>query len=150
MKLEDVLKMEKFESEYHRATLNIMYTGVWLLEQINSVLKPYGLSDQQYNVLRILRGQKGKPANLFMIQERMIHPMSNATRLVEKLRLKELVEREVCEKNRRMVEITITQKGLDLLKEIQPSINKSEAEMAAHLTEKEATQLADLLDKLRG
>ncbi len=150
MKLEDVLKMKKFESEYHRATLNIIYSGIWLLEQVNSVLKPYGLSDQQYNVLRILRGQKGKPANLFSIQERMIHPMSNATRLVEKLRLKGLVKREICEKNRRKVEITITKKGLDLLDEIQPAITKSENAMATQLSKKEAAQLADLLDKMRG
>lgn len=142
--------MNKFESEYHRATLGIMYTGNWLLEQVNSALKPFSLSDQQYNVLRILRGQKGKPANLFMIQERMIHRMSNATRLVEKLRLKGLVDRKICEHNRRKVEIIITQKGLDLLDELQPLIEKSETEMTANLSEKEAAQLANLLDKLRG
>lgn len=150
MTLEEELKMNKFESEYHRATLGIMYTGNWLLEQVNAALKPFGLSDQQYNVLRILRGQKGKPANLFMIQERMIHRMSNATRLVEKLRLKGLVERKICEHNRRKVEIIITQQGLDLLDKIQPLITKSEAEMTANLSETEAAQLANLLDKLRG
>lgn len=149
MKLEEELKMEKFENPYHRVALNIMFTGNWLKDRVNTILKPFGLSDQQYNVLRILRGQKDKPANLFTIQERMIHRMSNATRLVEKLRLKGLVERRICEDNRRMVEITITQKGLDLLKTIQPHISENDLTVSQKLSEKEATQLADLLDKLR-
>ena len=150
MDLQEVLKMNKFESPNHRAALNIMYTGYWLAERMNKLLKPFGLSEQQYNVLRILRGQKGKPANLFMIQERMIHKMSNATRLVEKLRKKSMVERRICEENRRMVEITITKKGLDMLDKIQPSISANEKELFGRLNEKEATELADLLDKLRG
>lgn len=149
MKLEEELKMKSFENQYHRVALNIMFTGNWLMERVNTVLKPFGLSDQQYNVLRILRGQKGKPANLFMIQERMIHRMSNATRLVEKLRQKGLVERKICEENRRMVEITITNKGLKLLDKIQPQISTNNDLIKNKLTEREAILLADLLDKIR-
>ena len=149
MKLEEAIKTKNFESEYHRAALNIMFTANWMGEQVLALMKKYGLSEQQYNVLRILRGQKGKPANLFTIQERMIHKMSNATRLVEKLRLKGLVERITCEDNRRMVEITITKKGLNLLEEMQPYMSENHNQMFNQLSEKEAKQLSDLLDKMR-
>lgn len=141
--------MEKFKSEFQRAMLNIMFTAYWLEDQSAEVFKSYGISMQQYNVLRILRGQKGKPANLFLIQDRMIHKMSNATRLVEKLRLKGYVKRVTCEENRRKVEITITDKGLHMLDEIEPKIRKSEADTFSSLTEKDAIQLGRLLDKLR-
>ena len=104
MKLEDELKM-RFKTPHDRALLSTVFTGVWLTDRFNRFLKQFGLSEQQFNVLRILRGQKGKPANLFLIQERMVHRMSNATRLVEKLRQKALVERVVCEEDRRKVEI---------------------------------------------
>lgn len=150
MKLEDELKMEKFKSEYQRAFLNIMFTSYWLEDKHNDLFKSYDLSMQQYNVLRILRGQKGKPINLFSIQDRMIHKMSNATRLVEKLRLKGHVRRVTCEENRRKVEITITDKGLDLLEELEPKIKKAETDSFSNLSEKEANQLGRLLDKMRG
>ncbi|MBS1636378.1 MAG: winged helix DNA-binding protein [Bacteroidetes bacterium] len=150
MKLEDELKMEKFRTEFQRAFLNIIFTAYWLEDQNNELFKSYDISMQQYNVLRILRGQKGKPANLFLIQDRMIHKMSNATRLVEKLRLKGYVKRVTCEENRRKVEITITDKGLQLLEELEPKMKKSEADISANITDKEAAQLGRLLDKLRG
>lgn len=150
MKLEDELKMEKFRTEFQRAFLNIIFTAYWLEDQNNELFKSYDISMQQYNVLRILRGQKGKPANLFLIQDRMIHKMSNATRLVEKLRIKGYVKRVTCEENRRKVEITITDKGLQLLEELEPKMKKSEADISANITDKEAAQLGRLLDKLRG
>lgn len=150
MKLEEELKMDKFRSEYQRTMLNILFTSYWMEEKANEVFKTFGISMQQYNVLRILRGQKGKPANLFLIQERMIHKMSNATRLVEKLRLKGYVKRITCEENRRKVEITITEKGLQLLEDIEPKMKKSETDTFSNLSEKEAVQLGRLLDKMRG
>lgn len=149
MRLEDELKQEKFKSEYQRAMLNVIFTAYWLEDKSHEIFKGYAISMQQYNVLRILRGQKGKPVNLFLIQDRMIHKMSNATRLVEKLRLKGYVKRTTCEANRRKVEITITDKGLQFLDEIEPKIKKSETDMFSNLTEKEAVQLGRLLDKIR-
>ena len=149
MKLEEELKMKKFQSPYQRATLSIIFTAGWFSEKFHTLLKPYGISEQQYNVLRILRGQNGKPANLFMIQERMIHKMSNATRLVEKLRLKKLVNREICEANRRMINVDITEKGLKVLEEIDELNQNFEATLYAHLNKQEATMIGDLLDKLR-
>ena len=150
MKLEAELKMKQFESPHHRTLLNIMFTSSWLADRMSSITKPYDISEQQYNVLRILRGQKGKPVNLMDIQERMLHKTSNATRLVEKLRQKGLVERVLCEQNRRKVEISITKSGLGLLAELDPILNTKDTEMFKTLTNKEAILLGDLLDKFRG
>lgn len=149
MKLEEELKVKKFESHYQKAGLSIMFTSAWLEDQINSLLKEYDISEQQYNVLRILKGQKDQPLNLMDIQERMIHKMSNATRLVEKLRLKGLVEREVCEDNRRKVEIRITNTGLELVDKLIPKMKKLHTKVFDNISKKEAKQLATLLDKLR-
>ena len=150
MKLEQELKMQQFEGPHHRALLNIMFTSSWMADKMSEITKPYDISEQQYNVLRILRGQKGNPANLMDIQERMLHKTSNATRLVEKLRQKGMVERVLCEQNRRKVEISITNKGLDLLTELDPILNTKDSEMFKSLTKAEATLLGELLDKLRG
>ena len=150
MKLEEALKISKFSSNEQRAALNIIYTAAWLNERVSAMLKPYDISEQQYNVLRILRGQGDKPASLHLVQERMVHKMSNATRLVEKLRHKGLVDRRECPHNRRQVEITITRKGKDLLETIEPERIKQEQNLFQNLNEHEVVQLADLLDKLRG
>lgn len=150
MKLEEELKMKKFASAKARAGLNVVFTGAWITDRFNQLLRPFGISEQQYNVLRILRGQKGEPANLFTIQERMVHRMSNATRLVEKLRLKGYVERKICEENRRKIEVTITQKGLDLIDEIEPISIASNKELNSRMTKAEAELLGEVLDRIRG
>ncbi len=151
MKLEKEIKTDKFGSQFQRASLSVIFTGVWLTDKFNAILKPYGISEQQYNVLRILKGQKGTPINLYSIQERMLHRMSNATRLVEKLRLKEYVKRETCENNRRKVEITLTEKGQELLVKIEKNIQSDGylQELLTKWTDEEAKQVGDLLDKLR-
>lgn len=150
MKLESEIKTRKFESPYQRTNLNIVFTANWLNEQFNEIFKKFDLSQQQYNVLRILRGQKGKAINLVDVQSRMLQRNSNATRLVEKLKQKGLVERILCESNRRKVEISITKQGLTLLKEIDPCIKDMEGRIFDAITVKEANFLGDLLDKLRG
>ena len=150
MKLEDEIQMKGFKSAGHRVGLEIMYTGNWLYEKVNTLLKPYGVSEQQYNVLRILKGQKGSPINLLSIQERMIHKMSNTTRLVEKLKIKGFVQRETCETNRRMVEITITDEGLELLDFLDPIMKVNMKDAIERLTKKESDQLCSLLEKFRG
>ena len=107
------------------------------------------LSPEQYNVLRILRGQQGKPATIAAIQERMLNTMSNASRLVDKLKAKDLVKRDECPENRRKVDVLITEKGLRLLESLEPeivAINKK----VIHLEEAELSLLNGLLDKLRG
>lgn len=149
MKLEDELKMPKFRNSYQKASLNLMFTGEWMMARVDSLLKPYDISSQQFNVLRILRGQQGKPINLFTVQERMLNRMSNATRLVEKLRLKGLVTRELCEQNRRKVEIAITDKGIDLLDSLDPLMQQLEEDTFKNLSADEAQRLSDTLDRVR-
>ena len=132
-----------------KALLNVMYTQNVIADQFNELLKPFDLSAEQFNVLRILRGQKGNAVNMCMIQERMIAKTSNTTRLVDKLLLKELVTREVCPANRRKIEVTITQKGLDLLIELEPKVKIHEESYSQKLSEEERLQLNELLEKFR-
>tara|TARA_R100001369_G_scaffold21881_1_gene39677 strand:+ start:53296 stop:53748 length:453 start_codon:yes stop_codon:yes gene_type:complete len=146
MKIEDLLQTEKTLPPSRKLLLSILHTTNLINDKISDALKPFDISIPQFNVLRILRGQKGKPANLSTIQERMVSKMSNTTRIVDKLITKEYVERVICEKNRRKVEITITIKGLHFLKEIDPIIDKTEDMLTENLT---ASELEDLTTKLQ-
>ena len=148
MKLEEELQQKKFSSEVLKAILNIEFTGNWLDSEANRVLKPFGISSQQYNVLRILKGQGDNAISVNNIMSRMINKMSNASRLVEKLRQKDLIERVTCESDRRQVDVRITKKGLQLLVDSGESMNKYDR-MKSKLTEKEAKTLNGLLEKIR-
>ena len=150
MKLEQELKMTKFENAEQRAGLNVIFTGAWITDKTNSLLKPFGVSEHQFNVLRIVRGQKGNPLSMLEIQDRMIYRTSNTTRMVEKLKQKGLLIRQECAENRRKVEIFITKEGLTLLDKIEPILKSNSANMFENLSESEAVLLGDLLDKLRG
>ena len=125
-----------------------MRLGQFMSDEISCTLHPYGLSIQQFNVLRILRGCQKKPASLQYITSRMIHKTSNTTRIVDRLLEKKLVNRKPCAENRRMVEINITQAGLKLLTTIDPVIDKKENEVASRLSKKELTTLLDNYKKL--
>lgn len=149
MTIEEAIKSSIPLNPITKTVLNIMYTSRIVEEQVADMLKPYKISMQQYNVLRILRGQKGNPANLFTIQERMINKMSNTTRLVDKLIDKGFAERTICESNRRKVEILITQKGLDLLSEIDPVTQANNNNILKDFTLVELNTLNSLLDKIR-
>lgn len=129
--------------------LNVLYTQNVITDNFNELLKPYDLSGEQYNVLRILRGQKGNPANMCLIQERMLAKTSNTTRLVDKLLLKDFVTRKVCPENRRKIEVLITQKGLDVLKELDPKVIAHEEFFSKNLNAEEIVQLNQLLEKYR-
>ncbi|MCL9808869.1 MarR family winged helix-turn-helix transcriptional regulator [Flavobacterium luminosum] len=149
MKIEEVIKSTVSLSDAKKVVLNIIHTEMLINENLNEVLKPYDLSPEQYNVLRILRGQKGKPANMCIIQERMIAKTSNTTRLVDKLLLKEFVTRNVCPENRRKIEVTITEKGLKILEDLDPKIDDHENNFAQKLTSEELGILNNLLEKYR-
>lgn len=149
MTIEEAIKSTTPINPYTRTVLNILYTSRIVEEQVAEMLKPYKISMQQYNVLRILRGQKGNPANLYTIQERMINKMSNTTRLVDKLIDKGFAERTICESNRRKVEILITQKGLDLLTEIDPVTQANNNNILKELSLVELNTLNNLLDKIK-
>ena len=148
MRLEEELKQEKFQSEHQKALLNILFTSNWLDADSARILKPFGISSQQYNVLRILKGQGDNAISVNNIMSRMIDRMSNASRLVEKLRKKELIERVTCEHDRRQVDVKITSKGLDLLKESGKEMNKFD-QMKSKLSKTEAQTLNLLLEKIR-
>lgn len=129
--------------------INLLYTENWISDRISSELKTYDISIQQFNVLRILKGQGGKPANLSTIQERMVSKMSNTTRLVDKLIKKDLVKRIICETNRRKVEITITENGNNFLDKISPVMDNFEKKITSNLSKEELNILNNLLNKLR-
>ena len=149
MEIGKEIKQTKFKNEHHKMLINILFTSNWLGAKHACSLKPYGISSQQFNLLRILRGQHPKPATVNLLIDRMLDKNSNASRLVEKLRVKKLVERATCEEDRRAVNVIITQKGLDLLAEIDKH-EISFLKDLKNLSEKEAEQLNALLDKLRG
>ena len=129
--------------------VSIMQANNSVMEKLAHALKPFGLSVQQFNVLRILRGQKGNMLNLNEITHRMIHKMSNTTRLVDKLIDKSLVERVICPENRRRVNISITEKGLEILSQIDSVIQEFEKEIIHLLSEKEKNTLLNLLIKIK-
>ncbi|MES2731832.1 MAG: MarR family transcriptional regulator [Bacteroidota bacterium] len=148
MSIEQDIQQKSFKNPYQKVIINLMYTHSWLSARQSQLLKPFGITAAQYNVLRILRGQHPKPATVNLIIERMIDKMSNASRLVDKLLVKKLVVRHVCPNDRRAVDVLITQEGLNLLQEIdvlQEDLDKT----FSHLSEQEAGQLSDLLDKMR-
>jgi len=148
MKIEDLLKTEQTLPPSRKLLLSILHTTNLINDKISEALKPFDISIPQFNVLRILRGQKGKPSNLSTIQERMVSKMSNTTRIVDKLITKGYAERVICAENRRKVEITITSKGLDFLKEIDPIIDKTEDIITENLTASEIEDLSFNLQKL--
>jgi len=132
-----------------KTVINIMYTSRIIEEAVAASLKPYDLTLQQYNVMRILRGQHGNPANLSTLQERMIDHSSNTTRLVDKLIKKEWVRRQVCVQNRRKVEIFITEKGLEVLRVLDPITEQNNQDILKNSSPQELESLNQLLDNLR-
>lgn len=149
MKIEEILKSTVLMDNSKKIILNILYTQNVISENFNEILKPHDISGEQYNVLRILRGQKGNPANMWTIQERMLAKTSNTTRLVDKLLLKQFVTRKVCLENRRKIEVLITQKGLEVLEELDPQVIAHEQFFSQNLNSKEIDQLNTLLEKYR-
>lgn len=149
MILEKEIKQTRFVSSVQKAVLNILFTSNWISGLASKMLKPFGISPQQYNVLRILRGSAPEKLMLADISSRMIDKMSNATRLVEKLKQKSLCTRELNEQNRRKVTIGITEKGLQLLLEIEEVMKQQHHAFNEKLSVEEAETLNQLLEKLR-
>ena len=149
MKIEDVIKSTVPLDDAKKVILNFTYTHIVIGDKFHEILKPYDISREQYNVMRILRGQKGCPANMCIIQERMISKNSNTTRLIDKLLLKHLVTRKECPDNRRKIEVLITSKGHEVLNELDPKVIEHELLFANNLEESELNQLNQLLEKYR-
>ena len=145
----DIKQTTPFKTPYHRVMVNLMYTSNWLADSQMRLLKPFGLTPQQYNVLRILRGQYPNPVKVSDITERMLDKMSNASRLVDKLVAKNLVLRTECPSDRRAVDVVITDQGMALLKRLDVHQAGWDTTQGSKLTEEEAIQLSELLDRLR-
>ena len=148
MDIETHIKTDNI-SEHKKALINIIYTSNYINEEINQVLKPFDISIQQFNVLRILKGRNDKPASLSNIQNRMVSKMSNTTRLVDKLIDKDLVSRTVCEHNRRKVEIVITAYGKTFLEQVNTAVEQKEKELTQHLNIEALENINHLLNTLR-
>lgn len=132
-----------------RTVVNVMYTSRFIEERSAPLYKQHGITSAHFNILRILRGQKGQPANLSTIQERMIDRSSNTTRLIDKLISKNWVTRRICPSNRRKIEVNITDLGLEKLLEIDLGVEQTLNKILSNLTTKEMGQLNTLLDKVR-
>ncbi len=148
MGIAEEIQQEKFKSEFSKAVVNILYTNSWINQQNAQLFKSNGLTTPQFNILRILRGQHPKPATVNLLIDRMLDKSSNASRIVDRLEEKGLVERKQCSKDRRAVDVLISTQGLDLLKKMDKEMDLWES-ANKKLTEKEAETLNSLLDKLR-
>lgn len=138
------------EEELQNRTLVValMKAGISIEMSMNKFLKPFGISLPQFNVLRILRGRKGKPANLSSINAEMIHQTSNTTRLIDRLVEKKLTERTICENNRRKIEVVLTPLGENILREIDHVLNQKEAELVSGIEKHEKSKLLQIILKI--
>lgn len=148
MKIEDEIKQQKFISSYQKAVINLIFTSNWLINQQQHYFKPFGITGQQFNVLRILKGQYPNSISAKEIKSRMLDQHSDISRLLDRLIAKNLIEKKSCPKDKRATDVFITEVGLKLLKEI--SRKQKDIDQVLTLTDSEAEQLSDLLDKGRG
>ena len=149
MSLEQDIQQKTFRSDYQKALLNILFTGNYLITIVNDFFKPYRITRQQYNVMRIIKGQSPKAASIQLIRDRMLDKMSDASRIVERLRLKNMVKREISQDDKRIVNVSITEEGIKLLESIEIRVEEMEKSIK-NLSLEEAAQLNNLLDKIRG
>lgn len=148
MDINQEIKQKKFDNKKQKAIVNLMYTYGYITHIQAKAIKPFGISLQQFNLLRILKGQSPSPASVKLLTERMIDKMSNASRLVDKLLAKGYVDRESCKHDRRQVDIVITEKGIELVDQASIALNQILEDI--ELSEEEASALSDTLDKIRG
>jgi len=145
MRLEEEIYQQKFESVFHKLHLNLNYTNNWLREKESQLFRQFGITPQQYNVLRILRGNYPNPYSTAQIRERMLDKLSDASRIVDRLLRKGLVERKVCPADKRLVDIIVSKQGLVLLSKMEESIQMSSA-LLKNLSTEEAVLVNQLLD----
>lgn len=147
MGIEKEIQTQNFRNEYQKVGVNIIFTANWFTERFKQILDEYDITNQQFNILRILRGSK-RPLSTLQIRDRMLDKMSDTSRIVDRLVKKELVEKTICEADKRLVDIRITDKGLALLMELD-NRNEDTDNLLKGLNQEEALQLNHLLDKLR-
>ena len=147
MGIERDIHQEHFRNDYQKAIINLIYTFNWVRDQLQEPLADHHLTMQQYNILRILRGAR-QPISTLQIRERMLDKMSDTSRIVDRLIVKELVKKTTCKRDKRLVDVVITDKGLDLLKGLE-NYSLEIDKVLGNLSETEAKQLNLLLDKVR-
>ena len=150
MKIEEAIQQPKFKDEYQKAHINLIYTASWINTQMNPIWKNFDLTAQQFNVLRILRGAKPNPVSVKEITEKMLDRSSNASRLVDKLLDKKLVERSISTNDRRRVEIIISKKGLAVINEVSVILEEKTQTIFKKISKGEAKEINRILDNLRG
>lgn len=149
MKIEDEIKQAKFRDPIQKVAINLLFTANWLFSRQQEYFKAFGITSQQFNILRILRGQDGKSISGVDIKSRMLDKNSDIPRLLDRLLKKGLISKVPNANDKRATDITITTEGLQLLKNIDKSFDENEKKVL-QLTDEEARQLSDLLDKARG
>jgi DNA-binding MarR family transcriptional regulator len=147
MRLEEEIKQSQFSSPHHKAVINLIFTYNWIINRQQELFKPFGITSQQFNILRIL---KGSPQGISgtEIKSRMLDKNSDISRLLGRLATKGLIQRKGCPVDKRATDVFITTEGLSLLEKLSPLQRGFDAVL--NLSEKEATQLSDLLDRARG
>jgi DNA-binding MarR family transcriptional regulator len=149
MKIEEEIKQKKFKSPHQKAVLNLLFTANWIQNKQRELFEPFGVTGQQYNMLRILRGQHPKPIPAVEIKSRMLDKNSDVSRLLDRLIGKKLVQKNQCPNDKRASDISITETGLELLTSLDSAINNIDSNYLT-ISREEAKQLSDLLDKARG
>jgi DNA-binding MarR family transcriptional regulator len=149
MEIEKEIYNKKFEDNHQKVVVNLIYTYGWITNLLRLKLNKHSITLQQYNILRILRGQYPNPATVNILKERMLDKMSDASRIVERLVQKDLVKRCVSNKDRRAVDILISQKGLDILQKLDNEVSLKNM-LSKNMSDEEAHALSGLLDKMRG
>jgi len=148
MKIESAIKQTRpFRNDYQKGLVNLLYTHGWLMKQLRDFFQPHDLTIKQFNVLRIIKGA-GEAISTSVIRERMIDKMSDASRVVDRLYKKGLVEKKGCPRDRRLVDVMISDKGLQILEQIEKKSQQLD-DILSKLDAKEVRQFNDLLDKMR-
>jgi DNA-binding MarR family transcriptional regulator len=147
MGIEKDIQQTNFRNEFQKMSINIIYTANWLNEKMGQILSTEDITQQQYNILRILRGSEC-PLSTLKIRERMLDKMSDTSRIVDRLIVKGLVEKTACIKDKRLVDIIVTKKGLQLLEKLD-TLNEQIDSILKGVSEKEAFTMNQILDKLR-
>jgi DNA-binding MarR family transcriptional regulator len=149
MGIENDIHQTRFRNAHQKAGINLIYTLAWVKEKMRIIFESEDITSQQFNILRILRGSFPQPLSTLQIRERMLEKMSDTSRIVDRLIAKGLVKKIICKKDRRLVDVIITDKGKKMLERLDERQNEMDA-VLGNLSEKDANILSDILDKIRG
>ncbi len=150
MGIEEAIKQQRFEDNYQKAIINLVYTANWLRDEQIKLLKQYDILPQHFNALRIIRGRHPEPISPGEIKEVLLDKANDLTRLLDKLEKKGYIERRVCPANRRKVDIRMTVRGTNFTNKVTKMLVPLNKKIEEHISDKEAGKISQLLDKMRG